>query len=45
MFSSMCGAGTVGDATVLGELPVERWRQPFFVVFRGEPGLDAGGVP
>jgi len=29
---------------VLGELPVERWRQPFFVVFRGEPGLDAGGV-
>ena len=34
-----------GDAiSVLGELPVERWRQPFFVVFRGEPGLDAGGV-
>ena len=34
-----------GDAiSVLGELPVDRGRQPFYVTFRGEPGLDAGGV-
>jgi hypothetical protein len=34
-----------GDAiSVLGNLPPDKWRQPFFVTFRGEPGLDAGGV-
>jgi len=34
-----------GDAiSVLGSLPPDKWRQPFFVTFRGEPGLDAGGV-
>ena len=25
-------------------LPPDKWRQPFFVSFKGEPGLDAGGV-
>merc|ERR1719359_2150007 len=34
-----------GDAiSVLGNLPPDKWRQPFFVTFRGEPGLDADGV-
>ena len=34
-----------GDAiSVLGDLPTDRWREPFFVLFRGEPALDAGGV-
>ena len=28
-----------GDAiSVLGNLPPDKWRQPFFVTFRGEPG-------
>jgi len=29
---------------VLGGLSEEQWRQPFFVKFRGEAGLDAGGL-
>jgi hypothetical protein len=29
---------------VLGSLSDEQWRQPFFVKFRGEAGLDAGGL-
>ena len=29
---------------LLGTLPDARWRQPFFVKFRGEDGLDAGGL-
>ncbi len=28
----------------LGALSDEQWRQPFFVKFRGEAGLDAGGL-
>ena len=28
----------------LGSLSEEQWRQPFFVKFRGEAGLDAGGL-
>ena len=38
-------ANCFGDAIqALGDLPANRWREPFFVTFRGEPGLDAGGV-
>ena len=29
---------------LLRKLPKERWRQPFFVKFAGEEGLDAGGL-
>ncbi|KAK7235861.1 ubiquitin protein ligase [Aureococcus anophagefferens] len=29
---------------LLRKLPRERWRQPFFVKFAGEEGLDAGGL-
>ena len=29
---------------VLGNLSEDQWRQPFFVKFRGEAGLDAGGL-
>merc|ERR1719407_350603 len=29
---------------VLGGLSEDQWRQPFFVKFRGEAGLDAGGL-
>ncbi|KAH8071925.1 ubiquitin protein ligase [Aureococcus anophagefferens] len=29
---------------LLGKLPNHRWREPFFVKFRGEDGLDAGGL-
>ena len=28
----------------LGALPAERWAQPWFIRFKGEAGLDAGGL-
>lgn len=28
----------------IGNLAVDRWRQPFFITFKDEAGLDAGGV-
>lgn len=38
-------AHLVEDAlAALGELPAEHWRRPFFIGFRGEAGLDAGGL-